>query len=94
MTSAEKFLTHKIENKESPSLQYFFFDQNHIIDSFQMGVRDIASRKKSDIHTTYNAFSVTKTFTALAILQLAQNKAIDINMPVVCYLPDFFTGLK
>jgi CubicO group peptidase (beta-lactamase class C family) len=39
--------------------------------------------------TTYNAFSITKTFTALAILQLAEQKKIDIEQPVKRYLADF-----
>jgi D-alanyl-D-alanine carboxypeptidase len=34
-----------------------------------------------------DAYSVTKTFTALAILQLTEHKKIDLEQPVIRYLP-------
>ncbi len=73
-------------------MPYFFFDPNHIIHSFRLGFSQIANRKRPDTETTYNAFSVTKTFTALAILQLAQQGKLDINEPVIKYLPNFLYG--
>ena len=42
--------------------------------------------------TTYNLFSITKTFTALAVLQLAQEGKLDLQSPAASYLPDFPYG--
>ena len=94
MASAEHILQSEIENGKTPSVQYCFFDRDRIIHWVQMGFSDISNQKKIDSNTTYNAFSVTKTFTALAILQLAEKEKIDINKPVIHYLPDFLYGTK
>ncbi len=87
MTKTE--LLQEIENKKTPSIQYYIFDQHNIIDSFQKGFSDIAKKKTVDVNTTYPAFSVTKTFTALAILQLVEKGKIDIEKAIITYLPDF-----
>ncbi|MDR2147144.1 MAG: beta-lactamase family protein, partial [Tannerella sp.] len=63
-----QILTQEIENNKSPSVQYYFFKEDEIIETFQSGFADIANQKTADENTTYNAFSVTKTFTALAVL--------------------------
>ncbi len=89
-----QILTEEIEKGKSPSLQYFFFDQDTILNSFRMGFANISHQKRADVNTTYNAFSVTKTFTALAILQLAQQGKIDINKSAIKYLPDFPYGTE
>jgi len=89
MTSVEQVLTRKIEKGRSPSIQYFFFDKDSIIASCRLGFSDIARQKRPDPTTTYNAFSVTKTFTALAVVQLAERGVIDLNKLVKDYLPDF-----
>ena len=41
------------------------------------------------IHTAVNIASATKTFTALAIMQLQEKGLIDINQPLSKYLPRF-----
>ena len=92
MTSAEQILTHEIESGKTPSVQYFFFDQDSVIQGFQMGFADIAIQKKADANTTCNAFSVTKTFTALAVLQLAEKGKLNIDQPVIQYVHDFPYG--
>ncbi len=76
----------------APSVQYLFFDEENIINSFRAGLVDIENELKPTVDTTYNAFSVTKTFTALAILQLSESKKIDIDKPVFNYLPNFCYG--
>ena len=64
MTSAEQILTYEIEHDKTPSVQYFFFTQDSILDCFHKGFADIALQKYVDTTTTYKAFLVTKTFTA------------------------------
>jgi CubicO group peptidase (beta-lactamase class C family) len=70
-------------------VQYLFFDANNIIHRFQQGWADIKNSIKTDENTTYHAFSVTKTFTALSILRLAESKKLDIEDSVKKYLPGF-----
>jgi D-alanyl-D-alanine carboxypeptidase len=89
MTEVDKILNEQLEESRTPSLQYLFFDKDHIIHQFRDGFADVKNRIKSTEDTTYHAYSITKTFTALAILQLARQQKIDIRLPVVNYLPQF-----
>ena len=49
-----------------------------------MGVRDIATKKPATEHTQYRIASITKTFTAEAILDLG----LDLDKPAETYLPE------
>ena len=89
MTEIENILQKTVEDNNSPSVQYILFNKDSIIKKYSHGFGDISGNKTVSDKTTYNAFSVTKTFTALAILQLAEHKKIDIEQPVKSYLPDF-----
>jgi len=82
-------LTEEVSEHKTPSVQYVLFTRDGIIHRFQYGSVDILKQKNIDEHTTYNAFSVTKTFTALAILQLAEKGRLNIEHPAKQYLPDF-----
>lgn len=92
MNSIHSLLQRDVESNKTPSVQYAFFDQNTIIYSFQNGLSDINQRKMVDAATTYNLFSITKTFTALAVLQLAQAGKVDLDAPMQKYLPWFPYG--
>jgi D-alanyl-D-alanine carboxypeptidase len=81
-----------IDGDKSPSLQYLIFDKNSILYKYQNGWQDVGNHKKIDDRTTYNVYSVTKTFTALAVLQLAEQGKLEIDEPVLRYLPDFPYG--
>jgi len=85
----DQFLTSQVNLHKTPSVQYVFFDASNIIHRFQYGWADIKNGIAADEATTYNAFSVTKTFTALSVLRLAESKTIDIDDPVKKYLPEF-----
>ena len=85
----DTLLSRLIEKDKSPSVQYLLFDKQRIIHKFQQGFADIKNEIKADDQTTYCAFSVTKTFTALAILQLAEKRKFNIDEPAGRYLPDF-----
>lgn len=74
---------------KTPAVQYRFFNSDSVLFSFDSGLADVAGRVPVSEATTYNGFSVTKTFTALAALQLAERGRIDLNRPAVEYLPGF-----
>ena len=85
----DEILKSLIENNKTPSAQYIIFDKDKIIHKFHNGFSDINNQKKVDKNTTYNVFSVTKTFTALAVLQLAEKGHFIIDDSVKLHLPDF-----
>jgi D-alanyl-D-alanine carboxypeptidase len=89
MDKVAAVLKNVIEQSNSPSVQYILFDKDTIIKEYRLGWADISGNEKVNKETTYNAFSVTKTFTALAVLQLAEKKCLDIEQPVRTYMPAF-----
>jgi len=89
LTDVNKILMSQIEKNNSPSVQYLLFNKDSVIHGFYYGYADIKNQIKADDNTTYHAFSVTKTFTALAILQLAERGKLNIEHSAIQYLPDF-----
>jgi len=64
-------------------------DDQKIIWSQGFGFADEKNQIKATDKTVYRAGSVSKLFTAMAVMQLAEQNKLDINQPLVKYLPAF-----
>jgi CubicO group peptidase (beta-lactamase class C family) len=53
------------------------------------GYADIASERRPDEHTVYGVGSITKTFTATAIVQLRDEGKLTLDDPIVRHIPEF-----
>jgi len=89
MNEVDTFLIKQIKESKTPSVQYVFFDTETIIHRFQSGFADIRTQRKTTENTSYNAYSITKTFTALVVLQLAEQEKLEIEHSIIKYLPEF-----
>jgi D-alanyl-D-alanine carboxypeptidase len=89
MTEIDNILIKQVKDNKTPSVQYVIFNKDSVIHRFKFGFSDIKNKQKTKENTTYNAYSVTKTFTAVSILQLAEQKKLDIDQPAKKYLPQF-----
>jgi len=89
MRQIENIFSRQIEGKKTPSVIYAFFDKDTVIYSNATGYKNVKSMEGVDFSTTYNLFSLTKTFTALAILQFVQEGKVQLNSPASHYLPGF-----
>ncbi|HLF35695.1 MAG TPA: serine hydrolase domain-containing protein [Cyclobacteriaceae bacterium] len=89
MHEADRILLKASGLGNTPSVQYFLFDQDSVIHRYKTGYADIKTGKKARENTTYHIFSITKTFTALAVLQLYKKKLLDLGQPAALYLPRF-----
>ena len=78
-----------IDQNRSPSVQYFHFEKDKILAEFRSGVSHVLVKKPVDKETTYPLYSVTKTFTALAIFQLIEAGKIDVKSSAALYHPAF-----
>ncbi len=87
MNYSTTILDNEIRKGRTPSVQYLFFSVDSILYDYSSGYSDIKTRMKVDRNTTFNAFSITKTFTALAILQLAEENLVSLEKSVKHYLP-------
>lgn len=88
METVESILSKEVVKGKTPSVQYVFFNTNSIIFEYQAGYSNLEDSLKADKNTTFNAFSVTKTFTALSILQLVEKGLLALDKPVRHYLPE------
>ncbi len=53
------------------------------------GIEDITSKKAIDNNTLFNVGSISKTFVAFGILQLAKENKLSIDDAIYKYFPDF-----
>ncbi len=53
------------------------------------GFADIASERPADAHTLYRVASISKTFTATAIMQLRDEGRLRLDDPLVEHIPEF-----
>lgn len=88
MASAKvtKILQKIVDEGEAPGLQYQFSSEKNSIFSFEAGKADVLHSTLVSANTSFLGFSVTKTFTALAILQLANEKKLSLDDPLSAYL--------
>lgn len=89
MKPIKQYLQDQVADKKTPSVQYMFFDTDSVIFEFRQGLRNVAANEPVTSATRYHLFSVTKTFTALAVMQLVEQGKVSLDQPVVNYLPEF-----
>ena len=65
------------------------YQNGALIDLKTYGLRDVAKNLPVDAGTRFEIGSVTKQFTAAAILQLQEQGKLSIDDPVAKYLPAF-----
>ncbi|MDR0268602.1 serine hydrolase domain-containing protein [Paenibacillus sp.] len=71
------------------SVQYAIIDHGNIIVSGQSGKNDEKGQKPLTKDTMYGIGSTSKMFTAVAVMQLVDQGKIDLDTPVVQYIPEF-----
>jgi len=71
-----------------PGLAIGFQHQKHSF-IFCEGITDKDTPQPVDAHTLFQIGSITKTFTALALMILLQDYAIDLDTPIIHILHDF-----
>ncbi|WP_410638654.1 serine hydrolase [Amycolatopsis sp. lyj-346] len=59
------------------------------ITEFAVGVKNVETAEPATTDTVYQCGSMTKTWTALAFLQLADEGKADLDEPIRTYLPEF-----
>jgi D-alanyl-D-alanine carboxypeptidase len=87
MNNIPTILDNEISKGKTPSVQYLFFSADSILFEYSAGYSDLKSEMKVDTNTTFNALSITKTFTAAAIMQLVQQNLVSLEKSVQHYLP-------
>lgn len=73
---------------EVPGLQYIVVTADRVLFEYAGGWADIQGQKAMVASTTQMAYSMTKTFTAVAILQLAEQRKLNLDDVIDRYLPN------
>lgn len=92
-TELEKIAAEKAtlltKSYETTSVQYALIDNGKIILSGQIGKNDMEGKQPLTKDTLYGIGSTSKVYTAAAIMKLVDEGKVDLDVPVVHYVPDF-----
>lgn len=72
--------------RTTPGAAYVHFDRAQVIHERYAGFSDVREQRLADERTSFHGFSVTKTMTALVVMQLVQRGSIQLDEPVRTYL--------
>lgn len=87
LSKLEDFIFEKISDSKLPGLSAAIVMGNDVVWSKGFGFRDLERGWPATPHTLYGIGSLTKSFTSLAILQLAEQGKLDLDDPVDEYIP-------
>jgi CubicO group peptidase (beta-lactamase class C family) len=85
----DAFLQTQITTRKTPGLYYAFFNAEQILHEFSGGKADVKNDIPVDAQTVFYGYSMTKTFTATAVMQLVEQGKLRLDDPVKTHLPDF-----
>ncbi|MGI6344154.1 MAG: serine hydrolase domain-containing protein [Bacillota bacterium] len=85
----ENYLEQIRQAYQAPGIVVALAEQGEVTYQASFGHRDLAAGLPVDGQTIFGLASVTKSFTALAIMQLAERGLLQPEDPVVRYLPEF-----
>jgi len=74
--------------KNFPSITYGIVVDNKLIHHFSKGWINLEKKNASSEHADYHIASMTKSFTAMAILKLRDDGKLDLDDPVEKYIPE------
>jgi CubicO group peptidase (beta-lactamase class C family) len=83
----EEFIFEKMSETKLPGLSVAVVRDDGVIWSKAFGFKDLERGLAATPHTLYGIGSVTKSFTALSIMQLAEQGKLSIDNPVDTYVP-------
>jgi len=83
------YINKQMKEQDTVGLSIAVIDDQEIIWQQGFGYADRSNRIKATPQTRYRAGSISKLFTSMAIMKLAEQGKIDIDQPFVDVLPDF-----
>jgi len=85
----ERFITHEMADKHLPALSIALVDGPETVWARGFGLARPNDSVPATARTVYRVGSVSKLFTDVALMQLVERGALDLDVPVRRYLPDF-----
>ena len=89
--TARREIWKTLSSGKASSATVAFMDNGKIVYSEGFGMRDREKALPIEKNTQFNIGSISKIFTAAAVLLLVDDGKVELNKPVTEYLPDFIT---
>jgi D-alanyl-D-alanine carboxypeptidase len=83
-----------LSSSDLPGFSYLIAKDGRIIVQGAVGLANVEEGTPNDTNTKFRAASITKQFTAVAILQLAESGVLSLDDPLTKYFPEFTQGQK
>ena len=83
----DEFIARHMNETGAPGMTLALADRKGLLRTSQYGFADVKAGLKVQPETLFEIGSISKSFVAIAILQLAEEGKLDLNKPVKDYLP-------
>jgi len=84
-----RLIANEMADKGISALSIALVDDQRIVWSQGFGRTDPETQRPATADTVYRVGSVSKLFTDMAVMQLVERGEIDLDAPVITYLPEF-----
>lgn len=84
-----RYIDRTMDDDDITGLSIVLVDDQRIVWARGFGYADKENGVKTTENTVYRVGSISKVFTASAVMQLAEQGRIDIDRPIRTYLPEF-----
>jgi D-alanyl-D-alanine carboxypeptidase len=92
MESVNHILHDEVVSRRTPGVQYRHFTWDSVLSLYDAGLADVARGEPVSPGTSFRGLSVTKTVTAVAVLQLVERGLIELDGSASAHLPGFPYG--
>ncbi len=82
-------INYEVSAKGLAAFSIALVDMDKVVWAEGFGFRDANKAQRASARTVYRVGSVSKLFTAMAVMQLVEQKQLDLDAPVSNYLPTF-----
>ena len=83
----DAFIQHEVEAKNLPALSIALVDDQKVVWAHGYGFADPQAKTPATADTVYRVGSVSKLFTDLAVMQLVERGALDLDAPITQSCP-------
>ena len=89
LDALDSYFAKRMESDNIPGMALAITDRERTIRTRTLGAADLSSGAKVTEDTLFQIGSISKSFTAVALLQLVERGKLDLHAPVTDYLPWF-----
>jgi len=84
----EQYIIHEVNRRKIVGLSVAIVDEEGVVMSEGFGYANKENKNKASSETLFPIASITKTFTGIAVMQLAEKGLIDLDKPIGDYIEE------